>query len=168
VEIPTLIPATQISAEQVRVRIEPVATGTVIFPYRHWLYAGDYETTLIENAVVSFQDGEILLTPIISFEDGLLTVKLEWRNGGSSRGDLIALVHLYAEVDSPPVAQSDLRPGGGALSPGAWLPGLLTDQIVLDLRELPAGKYTLAVGLYDAATLEIFVRRGLCGKNLCS
>ena len=154
VEIPTLIPAAQIASGTLRFRIEPVTPGVIISPYRHWLYAGDFEAPPPQDAPITFENGALSLTPTVVFEDGVLTTDLRWETDVSPRGDLIAFVHIYDDLGAPPVSQSDLRPGGGALPPGAWLPGHLTDRIVLNLSDLPAGTYTLAAGLYDAATFD--------------
>lgn len=154
VEIPTLIPASQVVSGSIRVHIEPVAAGMIISPYRHWLYAGDFVTELPSEAPIAFQSGAILLTPTVLYEEGVLTADLQWETDAIPQGDLIAFVHLYSDLDAPPVAQSDMRPGGGALPPGAWLPGHFTDRIVLNLSDLPKGTYTLAVGLYDATAFN--------------
>ena len=153
VEIPTLIPAGQMMADTLHIRVESVS-GTLIFPYRHWLYAGDFEASQPPEAPIAFQDGAIVLSTSASVDDSALAVDLNWWTDGTSTGDLIAFVHLYSDLNAPPVSQSDLRPGRGALPPGAWLPGVRSDRIVLDLGNLPSGIYTLAVGLYDAVTFE--------------
>lgn len=154
VEVPTLIPAELAASGQLHIRIEPVISGDLIFPYRHWLYAGDFESSPRMDALASFQNGSIALNASTSLDDRTLTVDLDYWTDGASSGDLIAFVHLYADLSRPPVVQHDQRPGGGALPPGAWLPGRLTDRVVLDLSNLPAGTYTLAVGFYDAVTFN--------------
>lgn len=154
VEIPTLIPAEVVTASALSVRIESVTDGTVIFPYRHWLYTGDFEFTPRPDAPLTFQNGAIALTASSILDSRQLSVDLDWWTDGTASGDLIAFVHLYADLSEPPIAQSDLRPGSGALPPGAWLPGARSDRIVLDLSDLSPGTYSLAVGLYDAVTLD--------------
>jgi hypothetical protein len=154
VEIPTLIPADVVIASALSIRIEPVTDNALIFPYRHWLYAGSFELAPRPDAPLTFQNGAIALTASSILGARSLTVNLDWWTDGTASGDLIAFVHLYADLSEPPIAQSDLRPGSGALSPGAWLPGARSDRIVLDLSDLPPGSYSLAVGLYDAVTLD--------------
>jgi hypothetical protein len=154
VEIPTLIPAEQLASGQLQIRIEPVASGTIFFPYHHWLYAGGFESTPVEDAPIRFQDGAISLTPTVILENGLLSLTLQWGTDTNPEGDLSAFVHVYDDLDAPPVAQYDLRPGRGALPPGAWLPGQFTDHIVLDLNDIPSGKYIVAVGLYEAESFD--------------
>jgi hypothetical protein len=126
--------------------------ATLIFPYRHWVYAGDSHPLSRPESPISFQDGSIALGVSAQREAGMLTVDLRWWTDGTATGDGVAFVHLYSDLDAPPVRQSDQRSGGGALPPGAWLPGALSDRVVLDLSGLPPGLYTLAVGLYDPVT----------------
>jgi hypothetical protein len=44
--------------------------------------------------------------------------------------------------------QDDAYLGGGAFPPGILPPGVTSEQVVLDLAPLPAGRYSVAVGLY--------------------
>jgi hypothetical protein len=154
VEIPTLIPSSQLTSGILRIRIEPATSGVLIFPYRHWLYVGNFESAPQPEAPVSFQDGAITLSTSISLDSRALTVEMDYWTDGTSVGDWIVFVHIYADLSEPPVVQSDLRPGEGALPPGAWLLGTRSDRIVLDLSDLPPGTYTLAVGFYDAVTFD--------------
>lgn len=153
VEIPTLIPASVATSASLSVRVEPVTPGALMFPYRYWLYAGSYTVQTLSTAPITFQDGAIrLAVTTMRLDDSTLTVELLWQTDGAATGDSVAFVHLYADLDAPPVLQSDARPGGGALPPGAWLPGVVTDRAAFDLNAVPAGTYTLAVGLYDPVT----------------
>jgi hypothetical protein len=54
-------------------------------------------------------------------------------------------------IHTEPVAQMVLRPGGGALPPANWLPGVvIEDTYSLPLPDdLPPGTYLVAVGLFD-------------------
>lgn len=153
VEIPTLIPAQFVSAASIRIRVEPVAAGALIFPFRHWLFAGAYEAASYPTPV-DFQRGAIGLTLTVEQSPSELVVGLDWLSRGAASGDLIAFVHLYQNLAEPPIRQVDQRPGGGALPPGAWLPGVLSDRVVLDLSELAPGTYALAVGLYSPLTFQ--------------
>ena len=55
-----------------------------------------------------------------------------------------------------PVAQQDSRPCGGECPASSWLPGeVLIETIQLQTPAgLPPGSYRLAVGWYDAATVQ--------------
>ena len=87
---------------------------------------------------------------------------LNW--SGHASGDSFVFVHLYDDVNSPPVAQVVSRPMGGVLPPANWLPGLLEDVYTLTLPDdLPRGSYSLAVGLFDARSGE---RYPVSGDNI--
>jgi hypothetical protein len=71
--------------------------------------------------------------------------------------DLMLFVHLY-DAAGTRIAQIDVPPGGASLPPtSAWQPGeQIGVPLPIDLPGgLPAGTYTLALGLYDG---ESFVR----------
>ncbi len=66
--------------------------------------------------------------------------------------DLRLFLHLY-DAAGARVAQIDVPPGGASLPPtSAWQPGEQVGvPLPIDLPpDLPAGSYTLALGLYDA------------------
>jgi hypothetical protein len=85
-----------------------------------------------------------------------ISLTLAWRVQSTPTADLVRFVHLLGEPGDPPLAQIDSRPCSGACPAGSWLPGeVLLDPVQLPVpAELPAGQYRLAVGWYDAATLE--------------
>lgn len=85
-----------------------------------------------------------------------ISLTLAWRVQSTPTTDLVRFVHLLDGQDGPPLAQMDSRPCSDACPAGSWLPGeVLLDPVQLPLpAELPAGQYRLAVGWYDAATLE--------------
>ena len=83
-----------------------------------------------------------------------LTLELDWYSDGNAQGDYKVFVHLYDDVDSPPVAQTDMYPGNGILPPGNWLPGTISDTIMVDLIDIPAGTYRLAIGFYNPSTFD--------------
>jgi hypothetical protein len=60
-------------------------------------------------------------------------------------------VHLYAAPDQPPPAQQDGEPVGGRAPTEGWEPGreYADNHGILIPADLPAGPYTLAVGLYN-------------------
>lgn len=60
-------------------------------------------------------------------------------------------VHLYAEVNAPPVAQTDSEPGGGLALTTTWEPGraVLDNHGLFLPPNLPSGEYRLMAGLYE-------------------
>jgi len=159
-EVQTLIPKTAVTGKTLNIRIAPHTPGGHYIPYYHWVYqSGDYQANEPYQAPeVTFQDGAIELIDhsyaISESVDGRveLEISLFWYTGGGARGDYVTFVHVYNAQDEI-VAQADQRPGLGTLPPGNWLPGMFRDSVVVNLTEVPAGQYHVAVGLYDPITL---------------
>ncbi len=78
---------------------------------------------------------------------------LYWRAVAKPTDDAKVFVHLY-NPEGETVTQQDNRPYRGTRPPLTWSPGeMLDDPYALTLpSELPPGRYTLAVGMYDATT----------------
>ncbi len=83
------------------------------------------------------------------------TVTLHWQPKAEWGTSYIGFVHLL-DANRLVVAQRDQVPGEGQLPTTGWLPGeVLADRYRLALPpELPAGTYTLEVGLYHPGSLE--------------
>lgn len=81
-----------------------------------------------------------------------LTFTLAWQALGTPQANLVRFVHLLGS-DGQLVAQQDSVPCQGACPAPSWLAGeILLDPVELALpADLAAGRYTLAVGWYDAA-----------------
>jgi hypothetical protein len=154
-DVPTLIPGERIG-ERSRVRIVPALSGDYM-PYRHTIFQGaDDLAAPFEVLDAQFQDGAIGLSiRAVAFDEGgaALAIELIWSSDGSAQGDYQLFVHLL-NADDAIAAQLDQRPGSGNLPPGNWLPGRVFDSLSLDLADVPAGRYTLALGLYDPVTFE--------------
>jgi hypothetical protein len=135
-------------------------------PYDHWAYQGMFEPERRDSGaqvVASFgeSDGALLLNYAISQTQDQVNIQLTW--AGSEReywndptlGDGIVFVHLYNQdnIHTEPVAQVVLRPGGGALPPGNWLPDVIVRDTYTPLPDdLPPGEYVVAIGMFDAQT----------------
>ncbi len=90
----------------------------------------------------------------------ILQITLFWRTDAALKERYKVFVHVYAAPDQPPPAQQDGEPGGGRALTDGWEPGreVVDNHGVLIPSDLPAGNYTLAVGLYnpfDGARLPI-------------
>ncbi len=165
-EVATFIPGALITADQVTIRIVPNVPGGAYQPYYHWLFASYYPPVMMpESSSVTFQDGAIELAvrdasgavdPLdnpnwISY--GTVTLRLTWFTPSSASGDYAYFIHIYPADDSTRIVkQVDSRPGGGMLPPGNWLPGAFRDTIEVNVSDLPAGRYRVAIGLYDPVT----------------
>ncbi len=158
-EIVTLLPGESITSEMTRIRIErDKGTAGVYLPYYHWAYQGQFVPQEAADSPIfaAFgESGSIRLNRVtITEESGHIRVDAAWSKVGDlPAADGVLFLHLYPEdaLASPPVAQMVQRPHHGVLPPENWLPGLVEDSYTLALPEdLPAGRYRLALGFYDA------------------
>jgi hypothetical protein len=84
----------------------------------------------------------------------ILQVTLFWRTDAPLAERYKVFVHLYADVNHPPLAQQDGEPGGGLQPTSTWPAGetVADNHGVLIPPELPPGTYTLNIGLYELFT----------------
>lgn len=81
-----------------------------------------------------------------------LYLNLQWETRSPVQDDYKRFVHLLDETNAI-VAQSDAFPCNWACPTGQWAAGqLVEDEAMLSLAHVPAGHYTLAVGLYSEET----------------
>ncbi|MDL1884576.1 hypothetical protein FBR01_13095 [Anaerolineae bacterium CFX8] len=161
-EVATVIPRdiageNRLTSNTVNIRIVPHVAGGFYMPAYHWIYGAPTIEAKPETEIITYQSGAIVLAAAdIDYRPGAerMGVNFEWYTDGSARGDYIVFVHLYEDVNQPPAAQTDIRPGGGVLPPGNWLPGVLRDIIWVDVKDVPPGKYQAAIGFYDPFTFE--------------
>lgn len=94
--------------------------------------------------------------------DGQLPIRLVWQALGAPARDLTVFVHLVPLDRAPiPVAQADHGPtvptaaGPQSHPTTEWQPGeLVLDEFLLDVVNVPPGRYRLLVGLYDPRSGE--------------
>ncbi|MEO0560566.1 MAG: hypothetical protein AAF125_00530 [Chloroflexota bacterium] len=161
VDVATVIPANLVDGPTTEIAILPNVPGGHYMPYFHWVYQGDFPDVevLPEDALAQF-DGFALHGVEIVVADGVLSARLDWvKDNSQTLGDYRLFVHVYDDLNSPPAAQLDRYPLGQGIPPGNWLPGELSDTIVVTLESLPDGVFTVAVGLYDPTTGERLVPR---------
>ncbi|HUN09856.1 MAG TPA: hypothetical protein PLQ56_24850 [Aggregatilineales bacterium] len=155
IEVPTLLPNDLDGP--VQLRLVPEISNGVYSPYHHWLYRQQIDIRPNQPLYADFPEGRFsLAVNRIDYQAELrrLTMEFAWLNEGASQGDYRLFVHLYGDPNQAPVIQVDQYPGGGALPPGNWLQGTIRDTITLDLSNLPAGNYRVALGLYNPYTGE--------------
>jgi hypothetical protein len=82
-------------------------------------------------------------------------VKVYWQALEEMAEDYKVFVHLYDEAGNI-LAQRDRMPGLGARPTSGWQAGeVIADRLTVPVgAEVPAGRYRLAVGLYDGETGE--------------
>lgn len=134
-------------------------TQGAYYPARYWVYAGSYNPPAPTGEVLAaFSDPLVtdftirLLNFEVEITDHTLILTLRLASDGNFGRDGKFFVHLYGDVNAPPLAQADIYAGGGALPPANWLEDVREERITLPLEGLPSGKYTLALGLYDPLT----------------
>jgi hypothetical protein len=119
----------------------------------------DVPPTIDSTRAVSF-GGKIALldyelTPglVESGED--FHVRVYWQALEEMAEDYKVFVHLYDEAGDI-LAQGDRMPGLGARPTSGWQAGeVIADRLTVPVgAEVPAGRYRLAVGLYDGETGE--------------
>jgi len=79
------------------------------------------------------------------------TLLLYWEAHAQTAVDHSVLLHIATDADSPPVAVLDHGIAGAVVSTRAWGPGTLYRDPVA-LPDLPAGEYTVFVGMYPVDT----------------
>jgi hypothetical protein len=142
-------------------------------PAHYWIYEGQRPTPIPPDVLVGrFTDPfvtEFTIT-LVDYESRIqvdsLQLDLVWFTDGRIPYDGKLFVHLYDDLDAPPVIQHDAYLGDGALPPANWLPGLRSDR--LTLTDIPPGTYTLAIGFYDPSTGTRYTTQGDNGRLILS
>ncbi|MEO1287341.1 MAG: hypothetical protein AAFV93_06205 [Chloroflexota bacterium] len=158
-DIPTLVPSEYLS-ETMHIEIRPVLEpNTFYMPAQHTIRQGVFDIPVYyDEYLASFQSGNLRLVnapfAVTDFAD--LVVPLVWEPVGGE-GDYRLFVHLYDDVNQPPVAQKDTYLRGndpfmnteGSQPVGNLLPLYFLDTFILPIDDLPAGTYQLAIGFYN-------------------
>lgn len=156
-DVVTLIPAEQVAADFLAVRMVADVPDGSYQSYAHWAYQGSYTPEMFSGApLATFQNGAIQVAKAnmqYQPDSRQLNIKLDWYTPGNAQGDYKLFVHVLDEKGEI-VGQADTYPGGGTLPPGNWLPGVLHDQIVVDLGQAKPGRYRVVMGLYNPYTFE--------------
>ena len=140
------------------------ALGTAVVPLGEREYS-DQEPPMEQPVGATFGERVILLGYDLSLPAGQaktsLRLNVHWRAlpwdvaQGNPPPDYVIFYHLYAHDDGKIVAQSDARPLKGTYPTNAWRAGeAISDEVVLDLSNVPAGVYRLAVGMVEANDKE--------------
>lgn len=160
-ELHTIIPR-EFVTEKAVVRIVPHLQNNVYSPYAHSIYQGLREDEPQPSTILAvYQAGAMQLADVQFVVEvtpnpmgSHIWFQLIWYTDGSAEGDYRQFVHLYGDINQPPIAQWDGYPGNGTLPPGNWLPGVLTDRVLLSVSGVASGTYRLAIGFYNPYTQE--------------
>ncbi|GAB4309581.1 MAG: hypothetical protein Kow00117_02970 [Phototrophicales bacterium] len=148
-EIATMIPV-DVLTPQITIRIE---SDGIYMPYHHWIYTATTTDVTISSPIATFQNGVVsLLTADWHIENEQLILDLNWAVQGQPIGDYKLFIHIYDDITMPPITQYDNYAQNGTMPLGNWLPGVISDQIMVDLKDIPAGIYQVAIGFYEAGT----------------
>jgi len=104
---------------------------------------------------VSFGGQMRLLGYDLSREDGELRLELHWQARQQIGGDYRVFVHLFDPVTEEIVAQDDAMPRQNQYPTSWWAEGeVVSDVVVISLKDVPPGRYRLALGVYDPQTMD--------------
>ncbi len=85
-------------------------------------------------------------------DSNTVTIMAQWWSFDPQLSTAKVFVHIYDDVDAPPVRQLDTYVRG-YLPPVNWLPGVVIDDTYhLSLDGLQTGTYSLAIGMYEPGT----------------
>lgn len=89
----------------------------------------------------------------LSFTQTTLQLNLYWQSLNQTGGNFTTFVHLRNQAGEI-VAQVDQPPAAGVYPTSLWQPGeSISDEVIMPLpNNLPSGRYSVTVGLYDFAT----------------
>ncbi len=104
---------------------------------------------------VSFGGQMRLLGYDLSREEGGLRLGLHWQALQQMEEDYRVFVHLFDPATEVIVAQDDAMPRQNQYPTSWWAEGeVVSDEIILSLKDLSPGRYRLALGVYDPQTLD--------------
>ncbi len=149
----TMIPGDLVMGVSLAIRIEAQTESGVYLPAHHAVIAQQPTEFNPDETLGYFQDRAMRLMNVdLLYNTGSLLLDMLWYAQPQVEGDYRLFVHLYNDVDSPPVAQTDAYVFRSP--PGNWPPGILVDTVVVNLDEVPPGTYRVAIGFYNPYTLE--------------
>lgn len=146
-DIPIFVPGDFVSAgDWFQIELESTI-GYESFVLR--AFVGTYqEETLPNSTAATYMDDALSLVDAeLDQSADRIEINFDWFVTSAVEGDLRFFVHLYDDLNQPPLAQWDGYLPGGPV--GNWLPGMRRDTVMVNLHELTAGTYTLAIGFYD-------------------
>jgi hypothetical protein len=84
-----------------------------------------------------------------------LSLTLYWSSAMSLTQDYKLFVHLAPLSTPEPIRQDDRFTLNGMYPTGMWVPGeIISETVTLNLADVPAGEYQLAIGWYDPDTQD--------------
>ncbi len=104
---------------------------------------------------VGFGDQMRLLGYDLSREEGELRLGLYWQALQQMEEDYRVFVHLFDPATEVIVAQDDAMPQQNQYPTSWWAEGeVVSDVVIISLKDVPPGRYRLALGVYDPQTMD--------------
>jgi hypothetical protein len=118
---------------------------------------------------VSFGNQMHLLGYDLSREEGELRLGLHWQALQQMEEDYKVFVHLFDPATEVIVAQDDAMPRQNQYPTSWWAEGeVVSDEITLSMKDLPPGRYHLALGVYDPQTMDRLAAVGPDGTPIAN
>ena len=94
-----------------------------------------------------------------------LLLTLHWQALRAPGRDYKVFVHCFDPTREQILAQRDAQPLDGRYPTGQWAAGeVVSDRLVVDLADVPPGRYLLAVGWYDPVSGQRLPAEGDAGR----
>lgn len=138
---------------------EPIAVGDVTLQGRQ----RSFEVPPLAEEVGATFGGELTLWGAeVTRGEGALTLDLTWGALADPSADYSYFVHLFDPATEAIAAQLDTMPRGFTYPTSLWVAGeVVTEQVTLDVSDVPPGRYRLAIGWYtEAGRLPAFAAAG--------
>ncbi len=104
---------------------------------------------------VSFGSQMRLLGYDLSREEGELRLGLHWQALQQMEEDYRVFVHLFDPATEVIVAQDDAMPRQNQYPTSWWAEGeVVSDVVIISLKDVPPGRYRLALGVYNPRTMD--------------
>ena len=118
---------------------------------------------------ISFGDQMRLLGYDLKHEGEELRLELHWQAVQQMAGDYKVFVHLFDPATEVIVAQDDAMPRQNQYPTSWWAKGeVVSDEIVISLKDLPQVSYRLALGVYDPKTVDRLAAVGSDGTPVAN
>jgi len=155
-DIDTRLPANALYSDAHIEFVPQLSDGQVYMPARYTIMQDKSPVSQRpDKMTVTYQNEHLQLIDYqVETSAEELELILDWYSDGQTTGDYRFFVHIYDDINQPPLTQWDNYLGNGTLPLGNWLDGTRRDTISLNIDELESGDYHLMIGFYQAQSHE--------------